>query len=342
MKERGAVAIVGGESLLGREFRDLIAEQRLPIRVKLIGVDESSLTLTEQDGEPVVITPLDEENLANSAVTILAGSQDSSRRALALAASRAAGPSLIDMTYAAEDEPAARLRAPLVEPPGYTIPAGAVHVIAHPAAIALALFRARADAAFRIRRWLAHIFEPASERGQRGLDELKNQTVSLLSFQQLPKEIYDAQTGFNLLARYGEEAPQTLESIELRIERHLASLLGSHGAAPMPSIRLVQAPVFHGYSISVHAEFEERPDEQTLAEALSSPEVDVRMGDLEPPNNVGIAGQGGIAVGAISLDRNNPNGCWFWVVADNFRLTAENALAITRSVLAVPEPGEAP
>ena len=340
MKNRAAIAIVGGESLLGRELRDLISGQRLPFRVNLIGVDEGSLKLSEQDGEPVVITPLDEQNLASAEVAVLAGSQASSRRALALAAKHAARPALIDMTYTAEDEPAARLRAPLVEPPGYEAPAGAVHVIAHPAAIALALFLTRVTTGFRVRRWTAHIFEPASERGQRGLEELRRQTVSLLSFQQLPKEIFDAQAAFNLLARYGDEAPQTLESIELRIERHLASLLGSRSAAPMPSIRLVQAPVFHGYSISLHAEFEERPDERALAEALSSPEVDVRLGDLEPPNNVGIAGQGGIAVGAISMDRNNSNGCWFWVVADNFRLVAENALAVARSLLPAAAPRE--
>jgi aspartate-semialdehyde dehydrogenase len=342
MKNRVAISIVGGESLLGRELRDLIAEQRLPIRLNLIGVDETAMTLAERDGEPVVITPLDEENLAGSEVVVLAGSRTSSRKALALSVKRAAGPVLIDMTYAMEDEPAARLRAPVVEPPKYEAPAGAVHVIAHPAAVALALLLSRLSARFRIRHSTAHIFEPASERGQRGLDELRKQTVNLLSFQALPKEIFDAQVGFNMLARYGDEAPETLESIELRIERHLASLLGAHHAAPMPSIRLVQAPVFHGYSISVHAEFEERPDVRTLAETLSSPEVDVRIGDLEPPNNVGIAGQGGIAVGSISPDRNRPNWCWFWVVADNFRLMAENASAVVRSLLPVPRQDEAP
>ena len=143
-----------------------------------------------------------------------------------------------------------------------------------------------------------------------------------------------------MLAQYSEEAPQTLESIELRIERHLASLLGVYPAAPMPSIRLAQAPVCHGYSISVHAEFEERPDVLSLAAALSSPQVDVRIGDIEPPHNVGITGQSGIAVGSILPDRNNPNGCWFWVVTDNFRLMAQNALAVVRSLLPAPGAGE--
>lgn len=333
MKNRAPVSVVGGESLLGRELRDVIAAEHLPVVVRLIGVDDSSVTLTEQDGEPAIMTPLDEENLAGSAVAVLAGSPASSRKALTAAARSLSSPVLVDMTYAAEDDPAARLRAPLVEPPGYEAPGGAMHVIAHPAAVALALFALRLTSTHKFRRWTAEIFEPASERGQKGLDELRRQTVGLLSFQSLPKEVFDAQVGFNMLARYGDEAPETLESIELRIERHLASLLGAFPAVPMPSIRLVQAPVFHGYSISVHAEFEEKPDVLRLAETLSSPEVDVRVGDIEPPNNVGIAGQKGIAVGSIIPDRNNSNACWFWIVADNFRLKAENALAVVRSLL---------
>ena len=333
MRNRATISVVGGESLLGRELRDLISTERPSILVKLLGVDETAVTLTEKDGEPAIMTPLDEENLAESAEAVLAGSPASSRKALAAAAGCASAPVLIDMTYVAEDDPSARLRAPLVEPPGYAAPAGAVHVIAHPAAVALALFLLPLAAKFRIRRWTAEIFEPASERGRTGLEELRKQTVGLLSFQPMPKEIFDAQAAFNMLARYGDEAPQALESVELRIERHLASLLDRHPAVPMPSIRLVQAPVFHGYSISVHAEFEERPDVLSLAAALNSPEVDVRIGDIEPPNNAGIAGQSGIAVGAIVPDRNNANGCWFWVVTDNFRLMAQNALAVVRSLL---------
>ncbi len=333
MKNRPVITIVGGESLIGRELRDVIREQRLPVSVQLVGVDEQSLTLTEQEGEPALITPLDEETLLGSQATILAGSPDSSRKALALIAKSAARPKIIDMTYVAEDEPSARLRAPLVEPPGQQTPAGAIHVIAHPAAVALAIFFQRLDESFRIRRSLAHVFEPASERGHGGLEELRRQTVNLLAFQTLPKSVYDAQLAFNLLAAYGSEAPEALPPIELRIERHLASLLSGLGGLAMPSIRVIQAPVFHGYSISLHVEFDTRPDMRALTAALASDLVDVRDADLEPPNNAGFAGQGGIAVGSIAPDRNHPSAFWFWVVADNFRLMAENGVAVARSML---------
>jgi len=54
---------------------------------------------------------------------------------------------------------------------------------------------------------------------------------------------------------------------------------------------------------------------------------------LEPPSNAGSAGQGGIAVGSIAPDPNHPSAFWFWVVADNFRLMAENGVAVVRSLL---------
>ena len=40
-----------------------------------------------------------------------------------------------------------------------------------------------------------------------------------------------------------------------------------------------------------------------------------------------------IAVGAIAPDRNNAEACWFWFVADNLRLAAENAVAVARQLL---------
>jgi len=333
MRGLGELSVIGGESLIGRELCELITEWRLPVKVSLIGVDQTSITLAAQDGEPAVIPTADETALSRSQIVVLAGSQASSRQALAMMADAADKPAIIDMTYTAEDEPSARLRAPMAEADGYQPVAEAIHVIAHPAAVALAVFLLRLAAKFPVKRSVALIFEPASERGREGLEELRQQTVSLLSFQSMPKAVFDAQAGFNLLARYGDDAPQTLESVELRIEKHLATLLGGRPAPPMPSIRLVNAPVFHGYSISLHVEFEDLPEREALASALSSPGIDVRDGDLEPPNNVGIAGQDGISVGAITLDRNNPDACWFWIVADNFRLLAENALAVARSLL---------
>ena len=150
---------------------------------------------------------------------------------------------------------------------------------------------------------------------------MQQQTVGLLSFKGQPKEIYDAQVTFNMLARYGEEAPQPLEDAELRIERHLATLLSASSHAPMPSLRLIQAPVFHGHSFSLWVEFEENPGVDEIERVLRARRTSMcASSDLEPPNNAGIAGQDGIAVGAIVMDRNHTQACWIWAAADNLRL----------------------
>jgi len=304
---RPTIAVIGGESLLGKETVELLEASGLPAAVQSIDDDAN------------------EKAIAAARILVLAGSAETNRRVY----DQPRNPELpvVDLSGALEDNPAARLRAPIVEPSGYQA-AGPIQVIAHPAAIAIAIFLTE------LRKSVVQLFEPVSERGKEGIDELQKQVVSLLSFKPLVTEVFHTQAAFNLLARYGEEAPQPLEQIELKIERHLASLLAATATVPMPSLRLIHAPVFHGYSISVWTEFEKDPGLETVNRTLASNRtVDVRPAGEEPPNNVGVAGQGGIQVGAIAADRNHPGAYWFWVVADNLRIVAENAVEVVRAML---------
>lgn len=330
-----SLAIIGGESLLGREVRELLSERSISSRLKLIGAEEETEGIfSEAQGEAVVITKLDEENLAGAELAFLAGPTASSRKALELSAKTNPHPALIDLTHGLEEQPNARLRAPMVEPAGYEVPNDAVHSIAHPAAIVLALFFNRLQERHPIRRSIVQVFEPASERGKSGLNELQQQTVNLLSFKNLDKNVFDEQLSFNMLPRYGSEAPEALEAVELRIDRHLATLLAMTGRTPMPSLRLSQTPVFHGYSFSVWVEFDEKPDLEKIGKDLDSALIELRGTDVAPPTNVGAAGQVGITVGTVEADRNDPRAAWFWIVADNLRIAAENAVLVAESVLA--------
>jgi aspartate-semialdehyde dehydrogenase len=331
--ERPLVAVVGGDTLLAREIRELLDDASPAPRIELISASAEALAIVGLDpDEAVVMRPLSAESLEGARVAFLAGSHASSRKALRLKAE--GGPPLIDLTGALEDHPPARLRAPMAEPGPVErrpVAPAEVSVIAHPAAIAVALLLSRIAEHWTIRRSIVHVFEPASERGQRGIDELQQQTIAILSLKKLPTEVFDAQLGFNLLARYGEEALEPFDTIEQRLERDLASLLAAHVGIPMPSLRLIQAPVFHGHSFSVWVEFEENPGPVALSKALEDSGIDVRSDD--PPNNVGIAGHSGISVGAISADRNQARACWLWMTADNLRLAAENAVAVAKENL---------
>jgi len=71
-----------------------------------------------------------------------------------------------------------------------------------------------------------------------------SQTVNLLSFQGLPRPVYDAQVAYNLLSGLGESAIASLTS---RGSPNSASLRSARcGPLATLAVQVIQAPVFHG------------------------------------------------------------------------------------------------
>ena len=129
----------------------------------------------------------------------------------------------------------------------------------------------RASKAGAIRSAVATVFEPASERGQKGMDELHQQTVNLLSFQSLPKDVFDTQVAFNMVARYGQKSQLSLDSLEARVRRHYQKIAGAD--APRPAVMLLQPPVFHGHALGIFLEMEQPVNEAKLLETLGGDHV---------------------------------------------------------------------
>ncbi|MDX1982747.1 MAG: Asd/ArgC dimerization domain-containing protein [Bryobacteraceae bacterium] len=308
------VSVVGGESLLGKEIRETLRVSSYPLEVSLIGGDEEETgRITEQAGEPVIITAMEQTGLVTSDFVVLAGTELSSRKAWEMTGP-GPGPFVIDATRVLEDVPSARVGG---------LPPHSPAIIAHPAAEVLSDFFRLIGGKLPVTRSVVNVFEPASERGQAGIDQLHKQTVNLFSFQPLPKDIFDDQIAYNMLPALGEAAAPTLEQIELQIERHFATLAAAHPTPLIPSIRLVQAPVFHAYSMSVWLELESESGFEQIAAALTSDRVDVRTREEPAATNVTIASEPGFAVGNIRQDRNHPRAWWLWIAADNLRITAE-------------------
>jgi aspartate-semialdehyde dehydrogenase len=326
------IALVGGETLLGREVREVLESRGTGAAITAYASSGEG-NFSEQDGEAVYVEPLEVESVKNNEAILIAGSAEGSLKAYEVSKKAGGKPVLIDCTGHLENRPDARIVAPLMEEPD--VHASPVLVIAHPAASALALSLTKLARYRPIQRSVAHIFEPASERGKRGVSELHHQTTSLLSFKPLEKKVFDAQLSFNLLSQYGEDAPDQLSAVEQRVERHVATILSRRHAgveAPMPSLRIIQAPVFHGYSLSIWVEFAEDITLSDLGEALASAQIEVRGENETVPDSVGAASQSGLIAGDIRIDRNNARAAWFWVVADNLRLTADAAADLINSL----------
>ncbi len=169
------------------------------------------------------------------------------------------------------------------------------------------------------------------------MDELHQQTVNLLSFQPLPKDVYDAQVAFNMLARYGQKSQPALDSVEARISRHYRKIAGD--GAPRPSLTLLQAPIFHGYALALFLEMESSPGIQALFQALAGDHVAIPGAEEDPPSNVSAAGQADIQL-ALKIDPAQPNGVWLWAAADNLRISALTAVECAESMTATRPTGK--
>jgi aspartate-semialdehyde dehydrogenase len=319
------LALVGAETLLGKELVTVLeGRSSATMIVSFAATGEGNFG--ETDGEAVYREPLESEQISGAGAVLTAGSAAGAQKAYDLVKAAGGRPLLIDCTGHLENQPESRIVSPLAG--DVTLGTTWLLVIAHPMAGALALSLRKLNRYRKVSQAVAHIFEPASERGFRAASELHEQTTSLLSFKPLKKEVFDSQLAFNLLPKYGEVAPVSLSSVEQRIERDLATILASEqdlGTCPMPSLRVVAAPVFHGYSLSLWVEFETNIRAEELGEALASAQIEVRDSSQEGPDNVGAAGQSGLIAGDIRIDRNNPKAAWVWLVADNLRLTADAA-----------------
>jgi aspartate-semialdehyde dehydrogenase len=161
--------------------------------------------------------------------------------------------------------------------------------------------------------------------------------VNLLSFQSLPKDVYDAQVAFNMVARYGQKSQPTLDSLEACISRHYRAIAGD--AAPQPSLLLLQAPIFHGYALAVFVELNSPVDVQTLSQSLVGDHVVIPGADEDSPSNVSAAGQAEIQL-SIKLDSVQPNGVWLWAAVDNLRISALTAVECAESMTATRPTGK--
>ena len=327
-------AIVGAASLKGKEIAEMLNERKFPaVDIRLLDDDESLGLLETMGDEISFIQSVRAEQFDHVDFTFFAADADCTRKTWKRA--RDAGSAIIDASAALEDEPGATVRSLWVERErGLLVPPelqpGPV-VTAHPVAIVLAMLLLRAEKAGEIRRAVATIFEPASEHGQRGMDELHQQTVNLLSFQPLPKDVFDVQVAFNMVARYGQKSQPALDSVEARIRRHLQKIAGE--SALQPSLLLLQAPIFHGHAVAIYLEMDKPAELEAFSQSLSGDHVVVMTSEEVWPNNVSAAGQGDILV-SLKNDPVRPDGVWIWAVADNLRISALTAVECAESMTA--------
>lgn len=311
--------IAGAGSALGKELAEVLSGSETAVwDITLADVDEAG-NVTSAGDEALVVSKLDSSSFAGADVVFFADDADTTRAHWKDA--QAAGAAIVDMTGALEEEEGVVVLAAGVGETRADLGTVAV-VAAHPAAVMLA----RVARALGQVRLAVTLLEPASQQGREGMEEMQRQAVALLSFQDLPREIYDAQVAFTLRDTLGNASTASLMDVAATVRKHFRLLAGDDLRL---ALQMVQGAVFHGYTASVWAEGANAESAATVLERFG---VRVFRADSEEEiSNTAVAGAAEIFARVTS----DAGGCWLWLAADNLQIAARNAEACTHELLAM-------
>src|SRR5215470_4872678 len=234
------IVIAGVSSLLGAELKSLLEESRFAdADLRLLDEDTAAGTLTEAGGEATVIQPVEEGSFDRAQIVFFTGSPQFTRANFI--AARHAQAKVIDLSGGELEQKKSVPWFPKLDwllsrefpkdAGAYEVPSAAGTATA---ALTLALQRVG------LKRMSMVVFEPVSQAGRAGIEELETQTGQLLSFQGVGQPVFDAQVAFNMLDRYGSASRSRLTAVRNRIRRELLACLGQK--RPTPAVQVLHAP----------------------------------------------------------------------------------------------------
>jgi aspartate-semialdehyde dehydrogenase len=319
------LAIVGSTSLLGKELKEMIDESDFPKgKLVLLETEEYAGLLQEFAGE-IRITQIISPNAFDE--IDIAFFTCSPEIMNSYVASGARFPDLtIDLTQT--DQPGTLFLHGISDP--RSLQSKGYFVSPHPAAIVLARILSRLHHKFGLESAAVTIMEPVSEHGKAGGDELHEQTVSLLNFHQFESRVFEGQIAFNLL-----QSPAASQRTEDRVLKQIAGILGQ--AVTIPMITAVQAPVFHSHCFSLFVQLLRTPTPDEIRDHLRMGTATIESRDAASP--VGAVGSDKIHIGRVHRHTEHSGAYSLWIVADNLRIAASNALQTAENIIFAPAVG---
>jgi aspartate-semialdehyde dehydrogenase len=329
IRRRADVALFDATTLAAKGVKDQLIARSFPtasVRMFTSSTDPE-FNLTEFAGEPVLLSRPDLDTLGNLDIAFLCGTRQEGEAYLDWAGR--GGFTAIDLTGASSGASGIPLVNATVNPEAIPEDPGVVsapHAVAQMLSTLLAPVRRHCG----LNEALIVVLQPASERGQEGIDELYRQSTSLMNFQEMPKEVFGRQLAFNLVPGWLAEEAKGVSATRADLERQVLRVTGGGYAL---GIQIIDAPVFHGHAVMAHLALREgMGPEDLLASYRGIDDVGIgRRGDAVTP--VERAGDGRILVAGVQPGLH-PSSFWFWAVADDLAGgRSRNAVRIAEAIL---------
>ncbi len=337
MKQEGYnVAVVGATGAVGREFISILQQRNFPVKnIKFLASARSAGTYLPWKGEDVMVEELKEDSFKDIDIALFSAGGGTSKKFAPYAAE--AGAVVIDNSSAWRMDPDVPLVVPEVNPEDIAQYKNK-NIIANPNCSTIQMvvpLKPIHDAA-KIKRIVVATYQATSGAGKKAMDELFEQTVSILNGKgPTEPKVFAHQIAFNVLPHIDVFFDDGYTKEEWKMVNETKKIM--HDDSIQVTATCVRVPVFYGHSEAVNIETEKKITPEEVRELLrKTPGVIV---EDDPKNNVyplaiNAAGKDEVFVGRIREDFSIPNGINMWVVADNIRKGAAlNAIQIAELLI---------
>jgi aspartate-semialdehyde dehydrogenase len=314
------VGIVNPVTLAGNEIKSILRERSFPHErlVLLDATGKAGGALTEIGNEPAVVLAVSDDELEDCDIVFFCNPASTNGEWIERAE---------DDNFIAVDlsQPTAADGAPLAVA-GINLDQlndERVLVSPHPIAVPIALILHQLSTLSAIESCSATVVQPASEYEQAGIEELAQQTISVLNIANVPKAVFDRQLAFNLYP-----ASQHQEELIVSQVKSLTS------ARAEIALFVTQGTIFHSHTFSLFVKTREELElEAIIAKLRENAAIAVAEGD-ETFSTTDAAGRDEVLIAEVRRDPNIRGGFWVWFVCDNLRRgSALNAVLVAEKVL---------
>jgi len=318
------VALVGASTTDGGRVREALASYGVPGgRVDLYGTSSGDVVISEYAGEARLIQAAEPQEIADHDLVFLC-----ERGELAKRVADVAGPQtiMIDLVESLPERTDPLLVHMDINP-DVTQGHGGFLALPHPLAILLGEVLHPLHRELGVAEVTAVILRPAADYGEPGVVELREQTVCLLNFGEIPQTTFGSQLAFNILPqrRVACDSP----AAEASVERQVSRLLG--WAECRISLRLLTAPVFFGHGLQLRVLLDASTTPERIREVFATSGLVQAAAEGPPATPLDVAEQRQLTLAEVSED--GLGGYWLWLVAGaTDRRLSEQAIRLARHV----------
>lgn len=335
------VAVVGATGAVGREMLETLETRGFPLaEIRALASSRSAGETLEFADQEITVEELTKDSFEGVDIALFSAGGDISREYGPIAAK--AGAVVIDNSSAFRMDKDVPLVVPEVNAPALREALKARGdkglIIANPncSTIQLVVALKPISDAVGLERVVVSTYQSVSGAGQKGMDELWEQTMGIFNQSEVAPKHFPHQIAFNCIPQIDVFTDNGYTKEEIKVILESRKIMG------LPNLRItataVRVPTFTCHGESVNIQTSKKLSAAAAKELLrSSPGVILydEPGEKRYPLGAELAGTDATYVGRIREDESIENGLNMWIVADNLRKGAAlNAVQIAEIVIA--------